>query len=67
MRAELELEPCSRLEPSEMVLSPEEGREMRDFLCENGYCVIPGVRHSPRPTSCALHEPSSISQWPRLT
>ena len=50
-----------------MVLSPEEGREMREFLCENGYCVIPGVRHSPMPTSHFMSHRSSISQWPRLT
>jgi len=26
-----------------MVVSAEEGRELRDFLCKNGYCVVPNV------------------------
>ena len=26
-----------------MVLTAEQGREIRDFLCENGYCVVPNV------------------------
>ncbi len=45
----------------EMVLSPEEGREMREFLCENGYCVIPGVRHSPRPNVHFMSHPALAS------